>query len=908
MSKQKVTISSKLELRRTKGERSSSKTPKQCLIQRLPLEVLGKILHYLDASSLFCISHVNKFFNRLANDDIIWLKLYVSEIGEGGKVWRPKGPVGNTAVPGRRSAAAAAVLAGAEEAPPRRAPGHWKRRYLTERAGYDVSEWLRDLRAISPYTGLPSQTESLLRKRRVAWELTLTPRAGRAAAAFEPSQVRFFPSSVAVCWSHSRWPPCSQVAALQVHAVVRVALAAVPRLQRPGWRSLLGSFDGEELSERSPLVGHDALVKVLVLQGLLVGVWRGLLVGVWRGTTSIAFVIACFHFHRLVERCLLGSSICPYSGAVNKAPFDDIDPEYGLHGYTLHMVLHSTVAEIMSGQFSRLFCRKAQIQNGHIELVAISRADLSQHTPLSGDISLPWRCEGLEGTLEALVFSKGDVVKAVVFSKGDVVKALVFSKGDVVKALVFSKGDAVKAVVFSKGDAVKAVVFSKGDAVKALVFSKGDAVKALVLKALVFSKGDPVKALVFSKGDVVKALVFSKGDVVKALVFSKGDVVKALVFSKGDVVKALVFSKGDAVKAVVFSKGDAVKALVFSKGDAVKALVFSKGDAVKALVFSKGDAVKAVVFSKGDAVKALVFSKGDAVKALVFSKGDVVKALVFSKGDAGEGLGVKGDVVKALVFSKGDVVKALVFSKGDPVQPVVFSKGDAVKALVFSKGDVVKALVFSKGDPVQPVVFSKGDPVQPVVFSKGDAVKALVFSKGDPVQPVVFSKGDVVKALVFSKGDPVKAVVFSKGDPVQPVVFSKGDPVQPVVFSKGDPVQPVVFSKGDPVQPVVFSKGDPVQPVVFSKGDVNCCLMSFTLLDEALQPFWCLSSPVHLAPAKRPAAYDYDGEHFSLGCVRPEGRVEMELVRTERQRRLFLIDLRLYVDLREVKRHFGKSY
>ena len=50
----------------------------------------------------------------------------------------------------------------------------------------------------------------------------------------------------------------------------------------------------------------------------------------------------------------------PYSGAVNKAPFDDIDPEYGLHGYTLHMVLHNTVAEIMSGQFSQLFCRKGE--------------------------------------------------------------------------------------------------------------------------------------------------------------------------------------------------------------------------------------------------------------------------------------------------------------------------------------------------------------------------------------------------------------------------------------------------------------------------------------------------------------------------------------------------------------------
>eukprot|EP00064_Thunnus_orientalis_P016534 superscaffoldBa00003302_g16600 len=46
-----------------------SSPPKENLVERLPSEILIKILSYLDASSLFCISHVSKLFHQLANDE-----------------------------------------------------------------------------------------------------------------------------------------------------------------------------------------------------------------------------------------------------------------------------------------------------------------------------------------------------------------------------------------------------------------------------------------------------------------------------------------------------------------------------------------------------------------------------------------------------------------------------------------------------------------------------------------------------------------------------------------------------------------------------------------------------------------------------------------------------------------------
>ena len=40
--------------------------------------------------------------------------------------------------------------------------------------------------------------------------------------------------------------------------------------------------------------------------------------------------------------------------------FDDVDPEYGLHGYKVHVELHDMMKLIMSDQFTGLFCRRRE--------------------------------------------------------------------------------------------------------------------------------------------------------------------------------------------------------------------------------------------------------------------------------------------------------------------------------------------------------------------------------------------------------------------------------------------------------------------------------------------------------------------------------------------------------------------
>lgn len=81
----------------------------------------------------------------------MWHKIYMSEFGS--QTWKPKS---------------------AEDAAPKVDPvevedlsmGHWKKMYFRTMAGQEMNKWRRELRDSSPYTGLPRQTEWVLRYER----------------------------------------------------------------------------------------------------------------------------------------------------------------------------------------------------------------------------------------------------------------------------------------------------------------------------------------------------------------------------------------------------------------------------------------------------------------------------------------------------------------------------------------------------------------------------------------------------------------------------------------------------------------------------------------------------------------------------------------------------------------------
>ncbi|XP_028426363.1 F-box only protein 15 isoform X2 [Perca flavescens] len=261
---------------------------KENLLERLPSEILLKILSYLDPSSLSCISHVSKLFYQLANDENL----------------------------------------------------------------------------------------------NVSWELTLCDCRGREIT-MEHSRAYFFESSMVVRWSGPSFLTYRQLSNIQLYGFRKETL-------RPGWRSLIIKQD-----TKVPVryIGKDKLVKLRHLRPCF-------LIGTWRANHGIAFIMVSLHFHKLVEKSLLGSPVCPFSEPVDLPPADTSDPDFGLHGYTLHFVLHNTGAEIMSGHFRELSCRTIQIRAGLVELRVINRTNLSEHRPLSGNIKMPWKSEPLEGVVE----------------------------------------------------------------------------------------------------------------------------------------------------------------------------------------------------------------------------------------------------------------------------------------------------------------------------------------------------------------------------------------------------------------------------------------------------------------------------------------------------------------------------
>ncbi|XP_023650170.2 F-box only protein 15 [Paramormyrops kingsleyae] len=348
----------------------------QNYLDRMPPEVLQKVLLYLDAASLLCISHVNKTFYELANSNYMWHRMYLREFEK--KAWKPKKA---EEVTERMNSACIHE----------RGQGYWRNVYFRKMSGYSEERWKLQLRRLDPYTGLSRDTVQVLRSLNVSWEITMTDKHGRETT-LEQSHAYFSDSGVTLCWTKGSFPYLYKISSLQLHGVRRMPLI-VSGVNRPGWRSLIFKLDGDTIRRTGQYFGSDQLVKLLHLQ-------PGLVIAVWRSHWSIVFIMVNLHFHRLVERSLLGTSICPYVAPDDRLPFDDVDPEYGLHGYSLHISLHNTMKIIMSGHFPQLSCRKDQIRNGFIKLTAISRKNLSQQSALSGKFILPWKSDFLSGSIE----------------------------------------------------------------------------------------------------------------------------------------------------------------------------------------------------------------------------------------------------------------------------------------------------------------------------------------------------------------------------------------------------------------------------------------------------------------------------------------------------------------------------
>uniref|UniRef100_A0A8D2LVM0 F-box protein 15 n=1 Tax=Varanus komodoensis TaxID=61221 RepID=A0A8D2LVM0_VARKO len=337
-----------------------------------------KILSYLDAESLLCTGCVNKRFYDLSSDNTIWFKIYSKSFFPKRKKWRTVQEPDNSI-----------SLLELQD----REAGYWKKEYLVKKIAAGKNEIIQLLKPINTYTGLPVKTKEVIKISGLRWIIVLRERNGKEHV-MDQAGISLNETSVTIFWYGISWP-LDNLSSLQLFGVTPVLLGKSKIHLRNGpWRrSLISEYNLANMTENAKMIGCDALVELYRFdQGLLVGLWK---------RSDIAFIMASLHYHQLIERSILGSATMSYVATPAKAILDDIDPEYGMHGYQLHIDMHSKGNTYMCSTFRSLFCKKGNyIRNGYLKLTVISYKNNAQHLPLVGNVGLSWMVEAFESTVK----------------------------------------------------------------------------------------------------------------------------------------------------------------------------------------------------------------------------------------------------------------------------------------------------------------------------------------------------------------------------------------------------------------------------------------------------------------------------------------------------------------------------
>ncbi|NXA11379.1 FBX15 protein, partial [Sapayoa aenigma] len=347
----------------------------------MPSEILLKIFSYLDAVSLLSVGCVNKHFYDLANDNGIWLKFYSRCLQPNRTIWK------------MRSEQTEAVPLGCAALHDKR-PGYWKKEYILKQTAALKTRVMRLVKPLDPYTGLPFKNKEAMKVSGLSWIIVLKDKNGKEHV-IEKANLSFKDTSVTILWYSTDWPRLEVVLTLEVFGVTPLLLdqSRSPSKNGPRRRSLIAEYCLADLAERGVAVGADELVQLFSLN-------PGLLVGIWKGKNEIAFVMVSLHYHQLLERSILGSATVQYAPPSNKPVLDDIDPEYGLHDYRLHLDMHGRSCTYLCGTFKNLFCRKGDIANGYLRLTVVSLKDNRKHLPLSGTLGLSWETDVFKGNIK----------------------------------------------------------------------------------------------------------------------------------------------------------------------------------------------------------------------------------------------------------------------------------------------------------------------------------------------------------------------------------------------------------------------------------------------------------------------------------------------------------------------------
>ncbi|XP_073446099.1 F-box only protein 15 isoform X2 [Dendrobates tinctorius] len=351
-------------------------------IESVPCEVLVKICSYLDPISLMMLGSVSKRFYELSKDNVTWYKIYLSHLNRT-HCWK----LDSTNLLEKKLSGA--MLSDVD-------PGYWKKVYVRELIMTREKEIAQIIKSVKRNTSRdkPVNMEKAVKMSGLIFALTFLDNRGKETV-IEQTNVHFRDSSVTVTWNSYIWPEFHSLTKLQLHGITPVLTDKRLKSIRNGLQrlSLIAEYDLSKKKDFSRFIGQDMHIKLFHLH-------PGLIIGMWKKSPDLAFVMATLHYHQLLEKSCLGSAGCPYIFPAHIPVLDDIDPNYGLHGYQLHIDLYSGPRTCLSRTFRSLFCRKEYIKNGSLRMTAIGLTNNKTHTPVSGRVEFLWKTLTLNGSIQ----------------------------------------------------------------------------------------------------------------------------------------------------------------------------------------------------------------------------------------------------------------------------------------------------------------------------------------------------------------------------------------------------------------------------------------------------------------------------------------------------------------------------
>ncbi|GAB1603210.1 F-box only protein 15-like [Argonauta hians] len=351
---------------------------RQTSIETFPDEILFKIFKYLPILDLLTCSMVNRHWCVIATDNLIWQDIYHKYVG----------------------------LLDKKETHSCQEQGYWKKLCISKTVDLRNHKVLSLLRKVHLYTGLVKNTEAAIRKAGITWKLCL----GNTGYNFGkwkhcinglycqelPCTDMFFHSmAVVVRFTTANAPPLSSIKTVHVFSINPIFFHkdGQPLLDGPHQKSLLLDSPPNPVAIQNT-IGTDNTVTLHRIP------LPGFLMATWKDGGELSFVVACFHFHKLVQRCLLGTSTRPYIPTSPNVLEDDIDPTFGLHHYQLTIELSGMQTSFYLQHFNGLQCQLGNISGGHAHFTVIKPDNRYDYTPLSSKLNLGWKTDALKGVVQ----------------------------------------------------------------------------------------------------------------------------------------------------------------------------------------------------------------------------------------------------------------------------------------------------------------------------------------------------------------------------------------------------------------------------------------------------------------------------------------------------------------------------